>query len=100
MPIEIYKEMGEEVISTLTGSVGFSADQITEEKLKRLLYVLIQPHGQAIHYRTSGEAATTGTGIHLATYGIVEIWGRDAIVNFRCIEDTGTAVLSCKYYGV
>lgn len=99
MTIEIYKEMGAEVISNVSASVGFSADQITEEKLKRLLYVLIQPHGQAIHYRTSGEDATTGTGIHLAALGIVEIWGRNAIVNFKCIQDTSTAYLSCKYYG-
>lgn len=98
--INIYKEKDEEVIASLTASVGFTATYITEEKLKRLLYVLIQPHGGAIHYRTSGEDATTATGIHVAEYGVVEIWGYDAIKNFRCIDDAGTAKLSCKYYGL
>lgn len=100
MGIEIYQERNEGVIASLTASVGFTAAKITDAELARLMYVLIQPHGGAIHYRTSGEAATTSTGIHLAALGIVEIWGQDAIKNFRCIDDGGTAYLSCKYYGL
>ena len=88
-----------EVIASLAASVGFSATYITETKLIKLLYVLIQPHGGAIHYQTNGDDAATDEGIHVAEYGIVEIWGEDAIKKFRCIDDSGTAKLSCKYYG-
>ncbi len=88
-----------EVIASLSSSVGFTASNITDAELARLLYVLIQPHGGAIHYQTNSDAAAIDEGIHLAALGIVEIWGYDAIKNFRVIDDGGTAKLSCKYYG-
>ena len=88
-----------EVIASLAASVGFTADYITEAKMEKLLYVLIQPHGGSIHYQTNGDPATTSTGLHLGENGLVEIWGWDAIKKFRCIDDSGTAKLSCKYYG-
>ena len=88
-----------EVIASLSSSVGFTASNITETELERLLYVLIQPHGGAIHYQTNGDDAKTDEGIHLAALSTVEIWGYAAIKNFRCIDDGGTAKLSCKYYG-
>ncbi len=88
-----------EVIASLSSSVGFTASNITDAELEKLLYVLIQPHGGAIHYQTNGDDAATDEGIHLAALGIVEIWGEDAIKKFRCIDDSGTAKLSCKFYG-
>lgn len=88
-----------EVIASLSSSVGFTASKITDAELERLLYVLIQPHGGAIHYQTNGDDAAIDEGVHVAALGIVEIWGYDAIKNFRCIDDGGTAKLSCKYYG-
>ena len=88
-----------EVISSLTASVGFSAQYITADKMETLLYVLIQPQGGAIHYQTNGDAAATDEGIHLADGALVEIWGWSAIKNFRCIDNGGSAKLSCKYYG-
>ena len=88
-----------EVIASLAASVGFSAAYITEAKLIKLLYVLIQPHGGSIHYQTNGEDAAADEGLHVGENGLVEIWGWDAIKKFRCIDDSGTAKLSCKYYG-
>ena len=88
-----------EVIQSLASSVGFTSTYITDEKMITLSYVLIQPHGGAIHYQTNGDAAKTDEGIHIAALGTVEIWGWQAIKNFRVIDDGGTAKLSCKYYG-
>lgn len=89
----------DEVIASLASSVGFTSTYITADKMIKLLYVLIQPQGGAIRYQTNGDAATATTGIYVADNGLVEIWGWDAIKNFRCIDDGGTAKLSCKYYG-
>jgi len=94
-----FYEQDTEVIASLTASVGFTSTYITDAKLEKLMYVLIQPQGAAIHYETNGDAATTATGIHVADGAAVEIWGWSAIKNFRCIDDGGTAKLSCKYYG-
>lgn len=88
-----------EVIQSLTNSVGFTSTYITADKLIRLIKVLIQPHGGPIMYQTNGDAATTETGIYIADFGIVEIWGWDAIKKFKCIDKGSTAKLSCKYYG-
>lgn len=95
----VYVERNEEVIADLSASIGFTAANISDDEMERVKYVLIQPHGGAIHYRTNGSDATTATGIHVAALSTVEIWGYDAIKNFRCIDDGGTAKLSCKYYG-
>ena len=88
-----------EVIASLSSSVGFTSTYITEKKMITLSYVLIQPHGGAIHYQTNGDAAKTDEGIHLEEFSSVEIWGWQAIKNFRVIDDGATAKLSCKYYG-
>ena len=95
----IYKLRNSEVIASLSASVGFTSTYITDAEMARLLYVLIQPQGGAIRYQTNGDAATATTGIYVANNGLVEIWGYDAIKNFRSINDGGTAKLSCKYYG-
>ncbi len=88
-----------EVIASLVASVGFTSTYITDAKMGKLAYVLIQPHGGAVHFQTNGDDAATDEGIHLAQYSTVELWGYDAIKKFRCIDDGGTATLSCKYYG-
>jgi len=88
-----------EVIDSVSSSVGFTAEYITAVKMETLIYVLIQPQGGPIMYETNGDAATTETGIYIADFGVVEIWGWQAIQNFKCIDKGGSAKLSCKYYG-
>lgn len=95
----IYNLRNTDVIASLSSSVGFTDSKISDDELEKLHYVLIQPQGGAVHYQTSGDAAATNAGIHIGDHAVVEIWGSDAIKNFRCIDDGGSATLSCKFYG-
>lgn len=96
---DVFPLRNTEVIQGLSSSVEFTASNITDAELARLRYVLIQPQGGAIHYQTNGDDAATDEGLHVGDGAVVEIWGYDAIRNFRCIDDGGTAKLSCKFYG-
>lgn len=83
---------------TPTVSTGFTAANIPTTK-PGTRFVRIQAIGGQIHYQEDGNAATTAAGNILPEESVVEIWGDDAMQNFRCIDAGGSEELECEYMG-
>ncbi len=89
----VYTISDRETISSLSSSVGFTSDKLVAD----LVYALIQAIDGDIRFTTEGTAPTSSLGIRLLQDGSVEIWGRPAMDDFRCIDDGGTAKLEVIY---
>jgi len=92
----IYVVVGRETIGTLTDSIGFTAAQI----LKRVSHAVVQAIGGDVRFTleaTAPVAATTGH--RLPEDSMIKVWGQQALLNFRAIDDGGTAKLEVTYMG-
>ena len=89
--------LGQERLTPNT-STGFTATNIPPTK-EQTRFVKIQAINGAIWIREDGSAATIASGFKLPKNSSVEIWGDQAIQDFRCIRMGGNAELQCEYYG-
>ena len=91
---------------TPTSSTGFSAANIPNvdpnaaSQNRAVRFVRIQAIAGTIWFREDGDPATTATGNKLTNGGSLEIWGNEAMRNFRCIDNGDSAELECEYMGV
>lgn len=98
----IYKLIGREKISDIStlGGVGFTATEIPPTATKLgVLFAQVQVQTSDMRYYTDGTAPTATAGWYLATNGIIEVWGAEAMANFLCIDDTGSSEIEVRYYG-
>jgi len=95
----IYHVDDTEEITVSNTSIGFTAAKITAAQ--SLIYAEVQVQGQPIRISTlSGEAiASGGPGLEWTDGEIFQVWGQEAINNFRAIrEDAVDATLYVTYY--
>ena len=94
-----YGVIGRETIGTLTASIGFTAANIPPTQ-SRTRYAVIQAIDAAVRFCIDGTAPEADTtGMRLTKDSKVEVWGGEAMENFRCIEDGTTAKLEVVYMG-
>jgi hypothetical protein len=91
----IYGVQDRETISSLTTAVGFTAAKLAANPM----YATIQAVGGDCRFCTDGTTPTADLGIRLQEDGSCEIWGSQAMTDFRCIDDTGAATLEVVYMG-
>ena len=89
----IYKVKDRETISSVSSSTGFTSSKLTAF----LQYALVQAIGGDIRFTMEGTPPTSSLGKRLVEDASVEIWGTEAMTNFRCIDDGGTATLDVDY---
>ncbi|KKN71497.1 hypothetical protein LCGC14_0420760 [marine sediment metagenome] len=89
----IYKVKDRETISSVSSSTGFTASKLTAF----LQYAFIQAVGGDIRFAINGSTPSTSLGLRLLEDASVEVWGTEAMTNFRCIDDGGTATLEVVY---
>ncbi len=89
----IYKVKDRETISDVSSSTGFTSSKLTDF----LQYALIQAVSADIRFTIDGTTPTSSLGIRLPQDVSSEIWGTEAMANFRCIDDGGTATVEVIY---
>ena len=91
----IYRVYDRETIDPVSSSVGFTSTYL----VAYVLYASIQAVGGDIRYTIDGtDTPTTSLGKRLPEDSYIEIWGAEALTNFRCIDDGGSATLEVIYY--
>ncbi len=89
----IYKVKDRETISSVSLSTGFTTSKLTAF----LQYAIVQAIGGDIRMTTDGTTPTSSLGKRLVEDASVEIWGTEALANFLCIDDGGTATVDVDY---
>ena len=89
----IYRVNARETIASVSSSTGFTSTQLTSE----VQYAIIQALSGNIRFCIDGSTPSTSLGIRLLQNSTVEIWGKQAMTDFRCIDDGGTATLEVVY---
>jgi len=96
----LYAVSDRETISTLTSSIGFTAAKLAPTR-GTIHYAIIQAIDGVVRFAIDGTAPIANTtGLRLLQDASVEVWGSEALKNFRCINDGGTAKLEVVYMGV
>ena len=93
----IYTVKNRETIADVAASVGFTAAYI--QPLANPTYALIQAVDDDVRICIDGTAPTATKGIRLTEDSTIEVWGSTSLINFRVIDDGGTAKLEVIYYG-
>jgi len=94
----IYTVKHRETIDDVSSSIGFTSTYIPPTD-KNVTYALIQAINGTIRMTIDGTTPTSSKGNRLAQDGSVEVWGSEALTNFRCIDDGGTATVEVIYMG-
>ena len=89
----IYNVKDRETISSVSGSTGFTSGKLTAN----LIYAFIQAIDGDIRFTIDGSTPSTSLGIRLTQDTSTEIWGTEAMSDFLCIDDGGTAKLEVIY---
>jgi len=93
--MSIYRVHDRETISSVSSSVGFTSTYL----VAYVLYASIQAVGGDIRYIIDvDDTPSSSLGKRLPEDSSVEIWGMEAMTNFRCIDDGGTATVEVIYY--
>lgn len=85
----IYAVVDRETIDPVSSSVGITSTLITAQ----VTYAVIQALGGDIRFTIDGTTPTTSLGMRLTENSKVELWGDQAMSNFRCIDDGGVATV-------
>jgi len=88
---------GRETIASIASSIGFTKGKYPIAPDMKA-YALIQPVGGDCRFTEDGTTPTGDIGLRLTEDSTIEIWGKDSLEMFRCIDDTGTAKLEVVYY--
>lgn len=89
----IYSVSDRETISSVSSSVGFTSTKLVDY----LVYAIIQAIDGNIRFTIDGSTPSTSLGLRLLQDASVEVWGSQAMTDFRCIDDGGTAKLEVIY---
>ena len=90
----IYKVSNRETISSVSSSTGFTSTYL----VAYVLYAIVQAVGGTIRFTIDGtDTPTSSLGLRLTEDSKVEVWGTEAMNNFRCIDDGGTATVEVVY---
>lgn len=92
-PIEFNQTSVTNTALSLLTELGFEQDD-----LDAATYMEITVTGANIRYRTDGQDPTTTTGHQLAAGNGRPFEGHDRFVNFACIAEAGTALVSITLY--
>jgi len=93
-----YKVRNRETISSVSTAVGFTSTYIPTTDVDTE-YAIIQAIDGDIRFTIDGTTPTSSLGLRLLQDDSVEVWGAQALVNFLCIDDGGTAKLEVVYMG-
>jgi len=96
----IYKVIGRETIEDLEDAIGFTAANIPPTE-RRTIYAFIQAIGGDVRFCIDGTDPEDDLGVRLTQDSTVEIWGGEALRDFRVIEETNTGgrELEVIYFG-
>ncbi|KKM03636.1 hypothetical protein LCGC14_1772450 [marine sediment metagenome] len=89
----IFKVKDRETIASVSSSTGFTAGKLTDF----LQYALIQAVSGDIRFTIDGTTPTSSKGVRLPQDVSLEIWGTEAMSDFLCIDDGGTATVEVIY---
>ena len=95
----LYKVSDRETIPSLVAAVGFTAAKLAPTT-GTIYYALIQAVGGNVRFCIDGSIPSISLGLRLPKDSTVEVWGTEAMANFLCIDDGGTAKLEVVYMGV
>jgi hypothetical protein len=88
----IYRVINRETISSVSSSTGITA-ALLPPTVSNVIYALVQAVSGPVRFTIDGSTPSTTLGLRLVTDKVVEIWGSEALSNFRCINDGGTATV-------
>ena len=91
----IYRVSDRETISSVSSSIGFTSTKL----VAYLVYAIIQAVDGDVRFTIDGTTPTSSLGLRLTEDSSVEVWGGQAMTDFRCIDDAGTASLEVVYMG-
>lgn len=94
----IYTVKGRETIDDVSSSIGFTSTKIPPTTLN-VIYAFTQAIDGDVRFTIDGTTPTATKGARLTEDGSLEVWGVEAMTNFRCIDDDGTAKLEVIYMG-
>ncbi len=94
----LYKVSDRETISSVSTAVGITTSLLSPSP-GEIVYALIQAVSGDIRMTIDGTTPTSSKGIRLPQDSTVEIWGTEALEDFLCIDDGGTATVEVVLYG-
>ncbi len=89
----LWKVSDRETISSVSSFIGFTSGKL----VAHVLYAVIQAIDGDIRFTIDSTEPTSSLGLRLTQDSTVEIWGVEAMTDFRCIDDGGTAKLEVVY---
>ena len=94
----IYVVKNRETISSVSSPTGFTSTYIPPTDVN-VIYALVQAIDGTVRYCIDGSTPSTSLGMRLTQDSTMEVWGGDALADFRAIDDGGTANLEVIYMG-
>lgn len=95
----LYKVSDRETIASVSSSTGITSSLLSPDP-GEIVYALIQALGGNIRMTIDGTIPSSSKGIRLVQNATVEVWGTEALEDFRCIDDGGSATVEVVLYGV
>jgi len=95
----IYVVKHRETIASVSSSIGFTSTYIPPTSLG-VTYAFCQAIDANVRICLDGTVPTSSKGIKILQNGTFEVWGSNALTNFRVIDDGATAKLEVIYMGV
>lgn len=95
----IYKVSDRETIASVSSYIGITSSLLSPSTGK-IVYALIQALGGNIRMTIDGTIPTSSKGIKLVQNATTEVWGTEALEDFRCIDDGGSATVEVVLYGI
>jgi len=96
----IYTAIGRETISDVSSATGFTTSKIPPAE-KRVIYALVQVIDGNVRYCIEGTTPEDDLGVRLTQDSTMEVWGAEALKNFRAIDDADSSgsILEVIYFG-
>lgn len=85
----IYVVKGRETLTELTASKGFTAAQIPPTD-PNVIYAVVQALDNNVRFCIDGTTPEAAKGILLTPGSSVEVWGKDALQNFKAIQEVAS----------
>jgi len=94
----IYSVKDRETITGLSTAKGFTAAKIPPTDID-VTYAVVQALTQNVRFCIDGTTPTVSKGMRLTANSSVEVWGGEALSNFRAIQEAASATLEVIYMG-
>ena len=94
----IYTVSDRETISSVSSvaGVGFTSTKL----VTGIVYAIIQAIVGNVRITVDGSTPSTSLGLKLIQNSHIEVWGKQAMSDFLCIDDGGSAKLEVVYMKV